>query len=102
MMREEPIILNLEDEIRTIIEEISCTRQEAEDFVYLEDAYYDMLGLNVYGEEPALNNLVTNVVVEMNDMHRFIVEHSSVLDMSMCEQIQKVEDSYYEKIGLCE
>lgn len=98
-MRNEVILLNFDEEIELIVNEIGCTKEVATDYVHLEDAYYDEIGLNVYDDfiESADSS---DIVVEEQELHSFIVRHSNNLDLELCERIQEVELEYFKRIGL--
>lgn len=93
------IILNLDDEVDFIVKVLGCSKVAARDFVYLEDEYFDKLGLNVYESTPT-EFLSSNVVVEEQEMLLFIASHSTNLDLQMCEQIVAVEHEYLKELGI--
>lgn len=98
-MQNEVILLNLDEEIEVIVNEIGCTKEAAADYVHLEDAYYDEIGLNVY-DDFVESTESSDIVVEEQALHSFIVSHSNNLDLELCERIQEVELEYFKRIGL--
>lgn len=93
------IVLDLNEEAKYIANKIKCSLEKALDFVFLEDEFMDLLGLNVY-EDTDPKDLSTDIVLDEEEMHQYIAEHSELLTVEDCEKIQEVENEYFVMLGI--
>ena len=93
------IELNLNEEACFLSNVVGCTHAQALEYVELEDTYFDKIGLNVY-EPTDETDLVSDVVVEEEEMDKYILEHSKVLTKELIEKLNEAEMRYFREIGI--
>lgn len=93
------IELNLNEEACFLSNVVGCTHAQALDYVELEDSYFDQIGLNVY-EPTDETDLVSDVVVEEEEMDKYILEHSNKLTKDLIEKLNEAEMRYFREIGI--
>ena len=93
------IVLDLNEEAKYIANKIMCSIEMALDFVFLEDTFMELLELNVY-EETDPKDLSSDIVLDEEEMHQYIAEHSELLTIKDCEKIQEVENEYFIMLGI--
>ncbi len=75
-----------------LVEKGVCTAEEALTYLEAEDAYYDSVGLNDYGEAGEPTEPSTAPVIDQNDVDAYIVEHTN-LELS---KVQDISDQLME------
>lgn len=93
------IVLNFNEEACFLSNIVGCTHAQALEYVELEDSYFDKNGLNVY-EPTDETDLVSDLVVEEEEMDKYILENSKMLTKDLIEKLNDAEMRYFRKIGI--
>lgn len=93
--------LNLQEEAEYISKKLGCTLEASTAFVELEDAYYDIIGLNVYDDtSPIELSPEEATVVDTDVLIKFICSNCDFIPEELCERMLEAEYEYFVLIGL--
>ena len=98
----EIIILDLDKEAAFIAEETGCSLEQANSFVELEDDYYDSIGLNVYELDVTHEELRSDVVVDDEDIIKYVCGRTDKISRGLCEKMLEAEYKYFVENGIIE
>ena len=101
-MAESVVYLNLDKEAAFIAEVTGCSLEQADTFVDLEDDYYDSIGLNVYELDVTHEELRSDVVVEDEDIIKYVCDRTDEISRDLCERMLEAEYKYFVENGIAE
>ena len=96
------VYLDLNKESVFISKEIGCSLELSNNFVEMEDEYFDSIGLNVYELDITHDELRSDVVVDDDELIEFICGRTDMISKELCERMIEAEYKYFAKIGLVE
>lgn len=96
------VYLDLNMESVFISKEIGCPLEQSNIFVELEDEYFDSIGLNVYELDVTHDELLSDVVVDDDDLIEFVCGKTDKISRELCERMIEAEYKYFAEIGLVE
>ena len=101
-MAESVVYLNLDKEAAFIAEVTGCSLEQADTFVDLEDDYYDSIGLNVYELDVTHEELRSDVVVDDEDIIKYVCDRTDEISRDLCERMLEAEYKYFVENGIAE
>ena len=101
-MAESVVYLNLDKEAAFIAEVTGCSLEQADTFVDLEDDYYDSIGLNVYELDVTHEELRSDVVVDDEDIIKYVCGRTDKISRGLCEKMLEAEYKYFVENGIIE
>ena len=101
-MAESVVYLNLDKEAAFIAEVPGCSLEQADTFVDLEDDYYDSIGLNVYELDVTHEELRSDVVVDDEDIIKYVCGRTDKISRDLCERMLEAEYKYFVENGIAE
>ena len=99
MNTNEPVQLFLGDEADRLAELTGIPVDETYAFVLAEDMFFDMKGLNDYGEDDYVET--EDKVIDVPEMIEFISSQTGI-DEDTCYRLEDAERKYFSEIGIIE
>ena len=99
MVENKPIVLILDDEARRISQLTGISFEIAYQFVLAEDNFFDIKGLNDYGDGEYIEPKDTSI--DVAEMLNFIVCKTGIA-LQTCYRLEDAERKYFSEIGIIE
>lgn len=93
----ERVVLMLDDEAKRITQLTGVSFEIAYQFVLAEDKFFDIKGLNDYGDGGYLE--LEDTTIDVGEMIDFIVNETGIA-LQMCYRLEDAERKYFTEIGI--
>ena len=97
MNKSNQIVLKLDDEARRLSKLAGVPVDIAYQFVLAEDKFFDLKGLNDYGEDDYIEP--EDTVIDVDEMLTFIASETGISNQ-ICYRLEDAERKYFTEIGI--